>query len=165
MLLRTAIGTATATLGATLQFQTTEGVLIGNGIVIPRGARVLGTVEEVQSASSLARAVLRVSLHRLEWDGGSTALNAIVIGVEPSDADDNPFWRHLHRAIRGRPTMLEHISVRSHITPAPFVDFESARGDFILRSGVRLVLLQIDPERAPSMFAKSPILEVRSSPK
>jgi len=45
--------------------------------------------------------------------------------------------------------MLEHISVHSHVAPAPFVDFESARDDFILRSGVRFVLLQIDPERVP----------------
>ncbi len=158
--------TATAKPGSALEFVTTAGVLIGNGIVVPRGSRVLGKVEEVRSRSSAAGAVLRVSLHRLEWDGGgSTPLNAVVIGVEPSDADDNPLWRHLHRAVKGRPTMLEHISVRSHIVPEPFVDFGCDRGDFILRRGVRLVLLQIDPERAPVMFARSPVLEVRSPAK
>jgi ribosomal protein L14 len=163
--LRTAMATATAKPGAALEFQTTAGVLIGNGIVVPRGSRVLGTVEDVRSESSTAAAVLRVSLYRLEWDGGSTPLNAVVIGVEPSDVDDNPIWRHLHRAVKGRPTMLEHISVQSHIVPEPFVDFECDRGDFVLRRGVRLVLLQIDPQRAPAMFARSPILEVRSPAK
>ena|SRR5271166_3383790 len=113
----TAMATATAKPGAALEFQTTAGVLIGNGIVVPRGSRILGKVEDVRSGSSAAGAVLRVSLHQLEWNGGSTPLNAVVIGVEPSDADDNPFWRHLHRAVKGRPTMLEHISVRSHIVP------------------------------------------------
>ena len=57
--------------------------------------------------------------------------------------------------------MQEHISVRSHIVPEAFVDFESDRGDFILRRGVPLVLLHIDPERDPLMFARSPVLQVR----
>ncbi|HVO63666.1 MAG TPA: hypothetical protein VMT53_22275 [Terriglobales bacterium] len=165
VLLRQDTRTATAKPGSSLQFVTTAGVLIGNGIVVPRGARVLGRVEEVRSGSASAGAVLRISLHRLEWDGGSTALNAVVVGVEPSDADDNFLWRHLHRAVRGRPTMLEHISVRSHILPEPFVDFESDRGNFTLRRGVRLVLLHIDPERDPIMSARSSVFEVRSTAK
>jgi len=163
--LRTAMATATAKPGAALEFQTTAGVLIGKGIVVPRGARVLGRVEGVQNGSSDAGAVLRISLQRLEWDGGSAPLNAVVIGVEPSDSDDNPVWRHLHRAVMGRRTMLEHIAVRSHVGRNAFVDFESERGDFTLHRGVRLALWQVDPETNPVMFVKNPVLEVRSATK
>jgi hypothetical protein len=163
--LRTAMATATAKPGAALEFQTTAGVLIGSGIVVPRGSRVFGKVEEVRSGSSAAGAVLRVSLDRLEWDGGSTALNAVVIGVEPSDAEDNPVWRHLHRAVIGRRTMLEHIAVRSHVGRKAFVEFASNRDNFTLHRGVRLALWQVDPETDPVIFVKNPVLEVQSATK
>jgi len=159
------MATATAKPGAALDFETTAGVLIGDGIVVPRGARVLGRVEAVQSASSSAGALLRVSLHRLEWDGGSAPLNAVVTNVEPSDAEDNPVWRHLHRAVIGRRTMLEHIAVRSHIGRQAFVEFASNRDNFTLHRGVRLALWQVDPETDPAVFVKNPVLEVQSATK
>jgi hypothetical protein len=163
--LRSETATATAKPGAALEFLTTESVLIGNGVVVPRGAQIFGRVEEVRSGSLAAGGRLRVSIDTLQWNRWSAPLNAVVVGVEPSDADDNPVWRHLHRAVRGRRTMLEHIGVRSHVGRKAFVDFESDRGNFTLRRGVRLVLWQVDPERDPVMFAKNPVLEVRSPAK
>ena len=160
---RSELATATATRGTAVDFEPTQSVLSGDGVVVPRGARVLGHVEEVRSGSSAAGAVLRISIDHLQWDRWSAALNAVVVGVEPSDADDNPVWRHLHRAVMGRRTMLEHIAVRSHVGRKAFVDFESNRGDFTLRRGVRLALLQVDPESDPMMFTRNPVLEVRSS--
>jgi hypothetical protein len=154
--------TATAKPGSALEFETTASVLIGNGIVVPRGAQVRGLVEQVRSGPSAAGAALRISFDNLRWDGGSAQLNAVVMGVEPSDTEANPVWRHLRRAVRGRPTMLEHIGVRSHFGPPAFVDFESGRGDVTLRRGIRLVLLHIDPERIPLMFTGSPVLQIRS---
>jgi hypothetical protein len=163
--LLTAIVTTKVSPGEELEFQTTAGVLIGNGIVVPRGARVLGHVEQVRSGSAAKNAALRISIDRLDWHRWSAPLNAVVVSVEPSDAEDNPIWRHLHRAVVGRRTMLEHIAVRSHLSRQAFVDFESDRGDFTVRQGVRLVLWQIDAERDPVKYARNPILEVRSADK
>ena len=165
MQVRTAVTTATAKPGAPLEFETTAGVLIGNGIVVPKGAQVLGHVEQVRSGSATSGASLRISVNRLQWDGGSAPLNAVVMGLEPSDAGDNPLWRHLHRAVRGRISMLEHIGVQSHLGRNAFVEFDSNRGNFTLRLVVRFVLWQIDPERNPVMFAKNPVLQVRSAAK
>jgi len=165
VLLRQDTRTATAKPGSSLQFVTTAGVLIGNGIVVPRGARVLGRIEEVKSGSSSVGALLRISLRRLEWDGGSAPLNAVVANVEPSDAEDNPVWRHLHRAVIGRRTMLEHIAVRSHVGRKAFVEFASSRDNFTLHRGVRLALWQVDPETDPVMLFKNPVLEVQSATK
>jgi hypothetical protein len=156
---------ATAKQGQALTFVTTEAVLIGHNIVIPRGAKVLGQMESVQSGLATSRSVLQISIRRIEWDGGSAALNAVVLGVESSDTDVNPVWRHFHRAVAGRPTMLNNIAIRSHVGRQASVEFESDRGDFVLRPGVRLLLWQIDPEQDPVMFARNPILEVRSTSK
>jgi hypothetical protein len=163
--LRSETKSATARPGTALEFVTTESVLIGNGVVVPRGAQVVGHVEEVRSGFSAAGPALRISIDTLQWDRWSAPLNAVVIGVEPSDAEDNPVWRHLHRAVRGRRTMLEDVAVRSHIGAKAAVEFTSHRGEFTLRRGVRLVLWQVDPERVPLTFAKTPILEVRSPAK
>lgn len=160
--LRTETALSAAKPGTSLEFVTTEAVLIGHGIVVPKGAKVLGRVEEVQVGAADKLSSLRISFYALDWEHGSAPLNAVVMEVEPSDSEANPVWRHLRRAARGRPTMLEHVAVRSHVGREAYVDFES-NGNFVLRHGVRFVLWQIDPEREPMMFARNPVLEVSSA--
>lgn len=160
----TETSSVTAKPGQALHFVTTEAVLIGNNVVIPRGATVLGRLESVQSGLAASPSVLRVSIGGIEWDRGSAVLNAVVLGVESSDTETNPVWRHFHRAVAGRPTMLNDIAIRSHVGRNASVEFESNH-DFILRRGVRLLLWHIDPEHEPVMFARNPILEVRSTGK
>lgn len=163
--LQSEVNTATAQPGQAVVFVTTQGVLIGNNVVVPRGAKIYGSIESVRRGVAGAGAAMQLSIDRVEWDGRSAQLNAVVMDVEPSDGDSNRVWRHLRRAVAGEPTMLDHIAVRSHIARTAFVEFASDHGDFLLRPGVCLVLWHIDPSRDPVMLARNPVLEVRSATK
>jgi hypothetical protein len=141
-------------------FRTTEGVLIGNNIVLPRSTEVVGTITEVQHGRPEAlECLLVIRFGAVRWAEGEASLNAVVSSVEVTSQSEKSFFRHIHNLF-SRPTMLEHINVYAHVERNAFTEFRSADPEFVLRPGIRLVLRQIDPDREPEMMVKNPVLDV-----
>ena len=77
--LRTTVKTDSVKIGSTVEFRTNEAVLIGNNIVVPDDAKILGTVEVIRRDSvDSPRSLVRIRLGTLYWKNGSAKLNAVV---------------------------------------------------------------------------------------
>lgn len=133
-----------AKVGDTVEFRTAEAVLIGNDIVVPRSATILATITEVQRRSpDSRRSLIRIRIHTLRWKHGEAPLNAIVASVR------SPQSRSADWLFRNIPTFLEGIRVISYQRHRAFTEFLSDKKEVTLRSGVTLMLRQIDPTAYP----------------
>ncbi len=158
--LRTSVKTDSAKVGNTVEFRTTEAVLIGNNIVVPRDARIVGHIEQVRSgAAGSPRSLFRLRIDTLKWKNSDAALNGIVSAVEPAPAEEIVMHRR-RRPFFEPPDFLKGIHIRAHVRRYAFTEFFSDQKNFVLRSGIMLVLRQIDPDHEPAMAGQEPIVDV-----
>lgn len=142
--LRHTLKAASAKIGDPVEFRTAAPVLIGNNIVVPEDSVILGTVIEVRhKAAESPRSLIRIRIHTLKWKNGETGLNAMVSSVL------RPRAFALGINVTHPTTFLEGIRVVSHQKREAYTEFFSDERDVSLRSGVSLLLRQIDPEAYP----------------
>jgi hypothetical protein len=160
VVLQTVVSTETAKAGDPVTFRTTQGVLIGNNIVVPSGAEVLGAIDEVQwNRATSPRSVLVIRFYAVRWPDGRADLNAVVSGVEKATPNEKSFLRPI-RNLFSRPTLLEHINIYAHIQRSAFTEFTSDQAQFALRPGIRVVLRHLEPDREPSLMVQNMVLDV-----
>jgi hypothetical protein len=158
--LRTSLKTSSAKAGNSIEFHTTEAVLIGNNIVVPGNAKIFGHIEQVISdAPDSPRSSVRLRIDILKWKNNEAKLNAVVSSVEPSPVQDMVTRRRRNRIIEA-PNFLKNIRIRAHLRRQAYTDFFSDEKNFNLRSGITLMLRQIDPDHDPAMMGTEPILDV-----
>jgi hypothetical protein len=158
--LRTTIKSDRAKVGDNVEFQTREAVLIGNNIVVPERAKILGRIERVRSDDPAApRSLVGISIHTLTWKNGEAPLNAVVFSVEATPAEDMVVRRRRHPFFRP-PNFLQGIKIRAHLKRDARTDFYSDEDNFTLHSGLLFLLRQIDPEHLPGMAGKDSIFDV-----
>lgn len=157
--LKTQVRADAAAIGESILFVTTEGVLIGSNVVIPRGAEVLGTIDSIQRNPNGLQSSLVVRFRQVRWEKNTVDLNAVVASVESVNQKENLIFRHIHNLFSQK-TMLEGVEVYSHVQRNAFTEFASTAPTFQLRPGIRLVLRQIDPSKEPEMMVKNLVLDV-----
>lgn len=158
--LQTRVSMKTARVGDRVILRTSEGVLIGNNIVIPRGAEVFGKIDGVmRNDSESPRSVLLIRFQEVRWSDGSANLNAVVSSVESTNQKESLIFRHIHNLFSQK-TLLEHINVYAHLQRDAFTEFTSDQSEFVLRPGIRLVLRQLDSDKDPMMMVNDPVLDV-----
>ena len=158
--LRTTVKTDSVRVGSTVEFRTNEAVLIGNNIVVPDDAKIIGTVEVIRRDSvDSPRSLVRIRLGTLQWKNGSAKLNAVVASVEASPAEQMLMSRH-RRSVLQPPSFLRGIRILAHMRKDAYTDFQSEEKDFVLRSGIVFLLRQLDPDHDPEMMSNEPLLEI-----
>lgn len=157
--LQTDIRADKATVGESILFQTTGGVLIGRNVVVPQGAKVLATVDSIRRDPHSLGLTLVVRFREMSWEAASVDLNAVVSSVEVLNQKEVSFLRRIHKAFSQK-TMLEGVNVHSHLQRNAYTEFTSSLPGFGLRKGIRLVLRQVDPNRDTEMLGKNPVLDV-----
>jgi hypothetical protein len=125
-----------------VEFRTIEPTLIGNGVVVPEGAELLGEIAFVRSdRAATPPSWVRVRVYALRWETGRAHINGVVDAiyyVRSSYVDT------LHR--RERVTFLEGIHVDPHLFRNASTDFFSDGKEVILHNGILLQLRHIVPE-------------------
>lgn len=158
--LRTKLKTESARVGAKIEFHTTEAVLIGHNIVVPENAVVTGRVESVvDGAADSPNSRLRISIDALKWKHGEASLNAVIISVERSPAQEVMILRG-RRSFRDPPTFLKNVHIRAHLSRKAVTVFYSDRPSFTVPKGLNFLLRQVDPDHEPKMAGKDNILQV-----
>jgi hypothetical protein len=157
--LRTRIETGSAKPGQPVEFETTEAILIGHDIVVPRGAKVIGHIEQVFSRGiESPDSAVRLSIDRLKWKQSEASLNAVVISVEPTAAQVMLSSARDH--FRNPPTFLHHIHIRAHLLSNASTEFYSDLSHFTVSKGLNFLLRQVDPENPASMVSKDHSLNI-----
>lgn len=157
--LRTTIKAESSKVGDAIEFRTTEAVLIGNNIVVPEGAKITGRIEQVTRSANPPNSVVHVSITALQWKKGEAPLNAVIISVEPTPAQQMLNLGRHHR-FRDPPTFLNHIHIRAHLLRHAVTEFYSDQPNFSLHSGLYFLLRQINSDRDPALVDKDHILNV-----
>jgi hypothetical protein len=118
-------------------------VLIGNGLVVPDGASLIGQVEEVKSRSeSSPESSVSLRIEKLRWGRNSLPLNLVVSSVFFAPA------AYLNDSRPGpKLTFLEGIQIVAHLSDVAFTEFSSSKKEVVLRKGVLLLFRQVDPDR------------------
>jgi hypothetical protein len=138
------IKSASARVGDTVEFRTEIPVLIGNKIVVPNNATILGTVTEVRHGEhDWPRSLIRIRIHTLRWKDQQIHLNAMVTSIRRV--------RHMTAVATfgSMPTFLEGVRVVSHLQHNASTEFVSDQKDVVIRSGVSFMIRQIDPDAYP----------------
>ena len=157
--LRTKINTLGAKVGAKIEFRTTEAVLIGHNIVVPENATVVGRVEQVGEADGKSpNPVVRIGINHLKWKHGEAPLNAVIISVEQTPAQEMLLARGRH--FRNPPTFLKNVHIRAHLAREASTEFYSDQSNFTVNKGLYFLLRQVDPDHDPTMAGKDHILDV-----
>jgi hypothetical protein len=141
--LRHTIHSSSVKVGDPVEFRTVEAVLIGNGVVVPDGASLLGEIDKVQPRSvSSSEASVSVRINKLQWGNHSIPLNLVVSKVFYARAG------YVNEPRPGvKPTFLEGIQIVAHLSDVAFTEFSSSKKEVVLRNGVLLLFRQIDPEK------------------
>jgi hypothetical protein len=157
--LRTKIDTHSVKPGSKIEFHTTEAVLIGHNTVVPENASVLGRVEQVNDGDGKApKSMLRISINRLKWKHTEAPLNAVIISIEQTPAQE--ILQARGRRFRDPPTFLKDVHIRAHMSRNASTEFYSDRGNFIVSKGLYFLLRQVDPDHDPKMAGKDHVLDV-----
>jgi hypothetical protein len=155
--LSTTVKTRSAKIGDKVKFRLNEAVLIGKNIVVPEGATIIGTIESVRnSATDQPRSLVGIRLATLEWKKGRAKLNAVVLSVEPTPAQNMIMTRRRRPPLRP-PSFLQGIHIKAHVRRNAYTEFFSDKNEFTLRSGSTFVLRQIDPNRDPAVMGPESI--------
>jgi hypothetical protein len=158
--LKKSIKTRSAKVGDKVEFRLNEAVLIGNGVVVPEGAKMFARVEAVQNdAPDEPHSSMGIRIDRLEWKKGTARLNGIIMSVEPTPAQSMIISRRHHPPLR-IPSFMQHIRIKSHIQREAYSEFISKEKDFALHSGVMFIVRQIDPDRDPARAGKDSTVDV-----
>ena len=157
--LRTRVDTHSIKPGARIEFHTTEAVLIGHNIVVPGNATVTGRVEQVRNGDAKSpNSILRISINRMKWKHAEAALNAVIISIEQTPAQE--ILQTRGRGFRDPPTFLKDVHIRSHMSRNSSTEFYSDRASFILSKGLNFLIRQVDPDHDPTMAGQDHILDV-----
>ncbi len=128
-----------AKVGDRIMFLTDNPVLIGNEVVVPANAEVLGTITAVQKRSRASRrSLIQIRIHTLRWKDRQANLNAVIAGVLRGHPEAN--WDPWDKR-----TFLEGIRIAYHPDADASTDFWSDHNDVKIRGGVELILRQVDP--------------------
>jgi hypothetical protein len=158
--LRTKIDTQSAKVGAKIEFHTTEAVLIGHNIVVPENATIIGRVEQaIDAVANSSKSVLRISITHLKWKNGEASLNAVIISVERTPAQEILMARG-HHSFRDPPTFLKDIHIRAHLSRSAITEFYSDHPSFTVNKGLFFLLRQVDPDHDSTMTGSDNILDV-----
>lgn len=157
--LQTAINTETAQEEGRVLLRTTQGVLIGNNIVVPRGAEVFGTIDNLVRDPVCRCSSLVLRFREIQWPGGHVKINAIVSAVESTNQKQNLIIRHIHNLF-SQQTDSKHVNVYAHIRRDAFTELSSDRPEFVIRPGTRLVLRHLDPDKDPQTMVNNLVLNV-----
>lgn len=157
--LQTGIHTGTAQQGDRVLLRTTQGVLIGNNIVVPQGAEVFGTIDKLDRDPECRCSSLVLRFGEIQWSGGYVKINAVVSAVESTNQRQSLIIRHIQNLFSQK-TNLEHIDVYAHIRRDAFTEFSSDRLEFEIRPGIRLVLRHLDPNKDPQTMVNNLVLNV-----
>jgi hypothetical protein len=159
--LRNTIKSKSAKVGDKVKFRLSEAVLIGNNIVVPEGAKVTGTIDAIQSESAgEPHSLVRVRIHSLEWKKGTARLNAVVQSVEPTPAQLMVLPHRRHSPLRP-PSFMIDIHIKAHIRRDAYTEFYSNEKNFVLHSGIVLLLRHIDPDHEPARLGGDSIIDIR----
>jgi hypothetical protein len=142
-----------AKVGDPVEFRTIEPTLIGNGVVVPEGAELLGEVAFVRSDRTETPPFwVRLRVYALRWDTGRARINAVVDTIYYVRSS---YLGTIDR--RGRITFLEGIHVDPHLFRNASTDFFSDSKEVILHSGILLQFRHIvpDDEAAQTLSASS----------
>jgi hypothetical protein len=157
--LRTKIDTHSVKPGAKIEFHTTEAVLIGHNIVVPERATVIGRVEQVsEGQGKSSNSVLRISINRLKWKHAEAPLNAVIISIEQTPAQQ--ILQSRGRRFRDPPTFLKNVHIRAHLSRNASTEFYSKRPRFVVSKGLYFLLRQVDPDHDPNMAGTDHVLDV-----
>jgi len=157
--LQTGINTGTAQEGDRVLLRTTQGVLIGNNVVVPRGAEVFGSIDNLVRDPECRCSSLVLRFREIQWPGGHVKINAIVSAVESTNQKQSLIIRHVENLFSQK-TELEHVSVYAHVRRDAFTEFSSDQLQFVMRPGIRLVLRHLDPDRDPQTMVNNLVLTV-----
>ncbi len=141
--LQRTLKSAHAKVGDSVEFHTTDSTLIGHNIVVPRGAIISGTVTEIRNKSGQSpRNQLSIRLDTLRWKDKVFPVNLVISSVTRS---------HRNLEMSGvpvyYPNFLESYRILAHLRQNATTDFVSEEKEIVLRSGIEVVLRQIDPEQ------------------
>lgn len=67
--------------GDEVRFESAEAVLLHDGLVIPKGAKLYGHVRQSEAVESSAESRLSIEIDRAEWRHNQTLLHAFISGV------------------------------------------------------------------------------------
>ena len=157
--LRTTVKAESAKVGDAVEFRSTEAVLIGHNIVVPQGAKITGGIEQVTRSAKPPNSVILISIISLKWKNGEAPLNAVIISVEPTPAQQMLNENRRHR-FRDPPTFLAHVHIRAHLLRHAVTEFYSDQPNFTLHSGLYFLLRQINSDSDPATVDKAHILNV-----
>jgi hypothetical protein len=136
------IRSASAKVGDRVEFRTLEPVLLGNKIVAPYNATLIGEVESVRmKSSSSEESAVAIRVHTLRWDNYEHEVNLVVAGVyysRPATLNGFPNGPQM--------TFLEGVQIVAHLTGEAFTEFSSRKKEVVLRNGILLLLRQVDPD-------------------
>ncbi|MDT8068024.1 MAG: hypothetical protein ROO76_07630 [Terriglobia bacterium] len=157
--LQTKIKTDSAKPGERVEFKTREAVLIGHDIVVPRDSKITGRIEQVLNrGTGSPNSKVRISIGHLEWKKNEASLNAVIISIEPTPAQQMlGLGRH---RFGDPPTFLRHVHIRAYLLRNASTEFYSDRPDFTINKGLYFLLRQVDPENPTRMMGKDHTLDV-----
>ncbi len=131
-----------AKVGDAIEFRTLEPTLIGNGVVVPENAKLLGEIVFIRSVSNATPpSWIRIVVNGLHWRNGQATLNAVVDGVYYVRS---AYFDSQHRGPRS--TFLEGVHISPHLFRNASTDFFSDSKEVVLRRGILLQLRQIAPK-------------------
>ncbi len=137
--LRQTVRASRSKVGSAVEFRTLEPILIGNGIVVPENATLLGEVAFVRSDPfATPPSWIRIVVSGLRWKTGTASLNCIVDSVyyARSTYFGGPYSGP-------RPTFVEGIHIQSHLFRHASTDFFSDSKEVVLRRGIQLEMRHI----------------------
>lgn len=140
--LRQTIRASRAVVGDPVEFRTIEPTLIGNGVVVPEGAELLGEVAFVRSdRAATPPSWVRLRVNELRWKTGHARINTVVDTIYYVRSS------YVDTLRRGkRMTFLEGIHVDPHLFRNASTDFFSDGKEVVLHGGILLQLRNFVPE-------------------
>ena len=134
-------------MGSPVEFRLLTPVLVGNGLVVPEEATLIGHVVQIATPTDHnPSSSLSVSVHTIRWGKNELPINAVVSQLY--------FVRSSYIAGGSAPraTFLEGIQIVSHLAAEANTEFSSTKKEVVLRSGILLLLRQIDPNDYGTVF-------------
>ncbi|MGE5113705.1 MAG: hypothetical protein ACM3JB_22810 [Acidobacteriaceae bacterium] len=137
--------------GDLVEFRTLEPVLIGNGIVIPENATLVGIVAFSRDASKAEpRSLLRIRVQGLRWKNGQARINAVVGSVYYARSS------YVVKMNNGpKPTFLEGIHIVPHLMWQASTDFYADDKEVVLHAGILLQMRHVVVDQIPVSLSAS----------
>lgn len=149
--LQQTIRASRAKAGDPVEFRTLEPVLIGNGIVVPENAMLVGVVAFARDESKAEpRSLLRIRVQGLHWKNGQARINAVVGSVYYARSS------YVLKMSNGpKPTFLEGIHIIPHLMWQASTDFYANDKDVVLHKGILLQLRHVVVDQIPVTLSAS----------